>query len=147
MVRKYKLTNGLVIGILGENSELIFDDNTVVQRHSVNSDDISMHATVPFNITLRNIKFRIADEGYFILTEQLKADADKMVLAYTKHEVDLIICPPHCINDVYEYIVSLYPNVPIYSPSIFDFDNGIAVCRIDLFIRYNPKKLKYDDTI
>lgn len=133
----YTLSNGLRIAFIGKVYPIIFDDNTFVPFDSNQDVDIILVTVEASKKVIRNITLN-EGTGIIELQEWVKDQIDSAVLRYKDGEIDILLTNISALYPTHKYLSTYYPDVPIYTVEIFDYDNNVPVCKINSFYKYLP---------
>jgi hypothetical protein len=132
------LSNGIVVAVIGEASPLIFDDNVEILEWKHKEDEVIFLAGIPEFTEVNGKHLMICKHGKTELNTWVKREIDNIVVAYNEKKVHIILCGISLSKYVIEYMSTMYPNVPLFAPKIFEInDEGKPICKIDLFIQYD----------
>lgn len=135
-----KLTNGIKVGIIGNHYPIMFDDNTMVKEEIFDKFEVSI-VTDKLSLTKIHDYTISVGVGHMELNLWVKQDIDKLVLKYINKDVDILLTTQSLITLTYDYINSLYPQVPIYVPNILESEDTIMVASINSFFKYEPNTI------
>jgi hypothetical protein len=132
------LSNGIVVAVIGEASPLIFDDNVEILEWKHKEDEVIFLAGIPEFTEVNSKHLMICKHGKTELNTWVKREIDNIVVAYNEKKVHIILCGISISRYVIEYMSTMYPNIPLFAPKIFEInDEGKPICKIDLFIQYD----------
>lgn len=133
MDKIFRLSNGIRVAVIGNIYPAIFDDNLQLTEeiHSIPETflECSKFNVVDINTSKVSIAF-----GKNKLSDWVYKDIDILAKRFADNEIDVIVTNLGIVNYVLHYIMQYYPNMPLHSPVISEYEDNIPVFKIDSFI-------------